>query len=318
MNLKFSKVYWMISAALILSGFAFMTAGVVRAESDREKHLTRQEKVFADISKFEIALAEGKVSLEKDPEITECKVEITSISDTIQINSQDETLQIQDKRKQPVQFLYFGFLHPVSTEIKITVPERAYQQANIKINTGDCSVSGLQMEELWMDSDIGNCTVADCEIQTLQLETSTGDVELKHCEILEHFTLDSDVGTVRAENLSCAGETIIKLSTGDCQIENSIFSGAVKAESDVGSMDLHNITLDGSLQLDADTGDVSVSMNGREEDFALECSSDIGSVIVNQQKTGNIRNSISDTDQRSKIIISTDVGSIDLYFLGNH
>ena len=30
MNLKFSKIYWIISAALILSGFAFMTAGIVR------------------------------------------------------------------------------------------------------------------------------------------------------------------------------------------------------------------------------------------------------------------------------------------------
>ncbi len=294
-----------------------MTAGGVRAESDRKKNLTRQEEVFEDISKFDISLAEGTISLEKDPEIKECKVEITSISDTVQLQSQDGILQIRDKRKQVVQFMYFGFLHPVSTEIKITVPEQEYQQATIKINTGDCSVSGLEIEELWMDSDIGNCTVTDCEIQKFNLETSTGDIELKRCEIQSHFTLDSDVGKVRAEDLSCAGETAIKLGTGDCQIENTTFSGAVQAENDVGSVNLRNITLDGSLQLDTGTGDVSVSVNGREEDFALNCSSDIGSVTVNQQKTGNIRNSISSTDQKKKLSITTDVGDIDLYFLGN-
>ena len=317
MNLKFPKVYWAVSAGLILSGIVCMTAGAVRAESDRKKHLTQQEETFENISAFDIFLAEGAVSLEKDSTITECMVEITSISDTIEMDSQDGTLQIRDKRKHFVQFMNFGFLHPVSTEIKIVVPEQQYQQAKIEIDIGNCSVSGLQMEELWIDSDVGDCTVADCGIQTLKLETSTGNTELKNSSIQEKCILDSDVGAVHAENLSCFGETEIKLSTGDCQIENTTFFGAVQAENDVGSVDFRNITLDGSLLLDTGTGDVSVSVNGKEDDFALECSSDIGSVTVNQQKTGNIRNSISDTDPRSKIIISTDVGSIDLVFLNN-
>ncbi|MDE5752944.1 MAG: DUF4097 domain-containing protein [Oscillospiraceae bacterium] len=317
MNLKFPKVYWAVSAGLILSGIVCMTAGAVRAESDRKKHLIQQEETFENISAFDIFLAEGAVSLEKDSTITECMVEITSISDTIEMDSQDGTLQIRDKRKHFVQFMNFGFLHPVSTEIKIVVPEQQYQQAKIEIDIGNCSVSGLQMEELWIDSDVGDCNIADCEIKAFKLETSTGNTELKNSSIQENCILDSDVGAVHAENLSCFGETEIKLSTGDCQIENATFSGTVQAESDVGAMNLQNITMNGSLHLHADTGDISVSVNGKEEDFALECFSDIGSVSLNHREIGNIRNSISDTDQRNKIIISTDVGSIDLSFLNN-
>lgn len=317
MNLKFPGIYWAISAGLILTGIVCMTAGAVRAESDRAKHLVQKEEVFADISEFDISVSKGKVILQKDPEITQCKVEISSISDSVKMDSQNEILQIRDTRKQAMQFVQFGFLSPVSTEIKITVPEQRYKQVKVKLDTGDCSVSGLQAEKLWIDSDVGNCKIADCEIEALKLETDTGETELKNSNIRQSCILKSDIGAVRAENLSCSGKTEIELGTGDCRIENAVFSGNVQAESDIGAMNLQNITLDGSLHLDADTGDVSVSVNGEEENFVFECFSDLGPVSLDHRETGNIQNRISDADQRNKIKISTDIGSIDLCFLKN-
>lgn len=315
-DLKFPRTYWIVSSVLVLSGIACMIAGAVRVKADRNANLVCTKEEFPDISKLDVAVSAGNVILEQDPEIQTCTVEITSVSDNIHMNSQDGTLQIRDTGKQMIQIFSFGVMHLETTEIKITVPAETYQQIKITSDVGECRVSGVDATEFRLNSSVGNFQISDCSVDTLNLETGTGDTRIENVTVAKYCDLDSDIGMLTAKNLTCAGKTELDLGTGDCRIENAVFSGTVQAESDIGAIHMQQITLDGSLTIDADTGDVSVSVNGRKDDFVLQCSSDVGDVRVDQIKTGRIQQINNNTNYNNKnIIISTDIGSINLDFL---
>nr|MDE5737702.1 hypothetical protein [Oscillospiraceae bacterium] len=146
LNMKFPKLYWIISVALIGVGISNMLIGGIRAKADREKHLISRTENFESISDLDIHLTEGDVYLQKGEKDSVCTVELVNVSDSVEVYSENEILYIKDEDSFHLQFFNFDFFDSGTSQIKVTLPEQEYQQVMIKLNIGNCYISDLQCD----------------------------------------------------------------------------------------------------------------------------------------------------------------------------
>lgn len=349
-NLKFPKLYWVISVALIGVGISNMLIGAIRAKADREKHLISRVESFENISDLDLHLTEGDLYLQKGEKDSVCTVEFINISDSVELYSENEKLYIKDDRSLELKFFNFDWFNSVTSQIKITLPEQEYQQVIVKLDVGDCYINDLQCDILNLNSDIGNCKINnlqvqnDCDINSgtgsiklqnshagttnlncdigdcnlenfeteyLEMESGTGEVRLNHITTQNYFSIDSSIGDVYAENLICSGNTKIENNTGDCNIQDSNFSGDITGSFDIGEVEFNHIKLEGNLDLIGDTGDITVQIIGNPDNYGLNCTTDIGDVYLNHVKTKQLATS---QNAKYQIVIESDIGDIELNF----
>ncbi|MDE7093898.1 MAG: hypothetical protein K2O52_03185, partial [Oscillospiraceae bacterium] len=84
LNMKFPKLYWIISVALIGVGISNMLIGGIRAKADREKHLISRTENFEAISDLDINFTEGDIYLQKGEKDSVCTVELVNVSDSVE------------------------------------------------------------------------------------------------------------------------------------------------------------------------------------------------------------------------------------------
>ncbi|MBD5142415.1 MAG: DUF4097 domain-containing protein [Ruminococcus sp.] len=350
LNMKFPKLYWIISVALIGVGISNMLIGGIRAKADREKHLISRTENFESISDLDINLTEGEIYLQKGEKDSVCTVELINVSDSVEVYSENETLYLKDEDSFHLQFFHFDVFNSAISQIKITLPEQEYQQVMIKLNIGNCYISDLQcdifnllfdvgdckIDNLQVQNDcnvnsgtgsiqlqdshagktnlnceIGSCHVENFETEYLEVASGTGEMILNHITTENYFNLNSSIGDVYAENLICSGDTSIEVNTGDCKIQNSDFSGTVTANFNIGEAEFTNLNLEGNLNLTSDTGDITLQIIGNPDNYGLNCMTDVGDIYLNHVKTKQLATS---QNAKYQIAIQNDIGDIEVNF----
>ncbi|MDE6004707.1 MAG: DUF4097 domain-containing protein [Oscillospiraceae bacterium] len=349
-NVKFPKLYWVISAILVITGIMMIFIGTIRAKADREKHLISQIESFEHISDLDIHLTEGDIYLQKGEKDSVCTVEFINISDSVEVYSENEKLYIKDDSSFNLQFFNFGFFDFVTSQIKITLPEQEYQQVMIKLNIGNCYISHLQCDifdfifdvgdckidnlqvqndcninsgtgsiqlqdshagKTNLKCDIGDCNLENFETEYLEIQSGTGEVRLKQITTQNYFSVDSSIGDVYAENLTCSGNTRLEVNTGDCNIQNSNFSGDVTGSFNIGDVEFNHIKLEGNLDLTGDTGDITVQIIDNPDNYGLNCETGVGDIYLNHVKTKQLATS---QNAKYQIAIQNDLGDIEVNF----
>ncbi len=123
-----------------------------------------------------------------------------------------------------------------------------------------------------------------------------------------HVTIPKNVRLKRVEiDVDAGAAAISRLQCDDLDID-----------VDAGSVEFEYADVRKSITVDVDTGSVNGILSGCEDDFTVELDCDLGSIVAGSYELGGI---VMGHDRYlggdKKMLLSCDVGSIDLAFLEN-
>jgi DUF4097 and DUF4098 domain-containing protein YvlB len=180
----------------------------------------------------------------------------------------------------------------------------------VKTDNGDVKVTG------------------DGKVKTATLETDNGDVHAKTatmvCEgnlimtadngeiyLFKNFDTDSlyvetDNGDIYCYGGTARGKIEIESENGDIEMSSGVLKGTdIVMETENGDIELS--LLEGErISLTSDVGDIETTIAGRQVDYTVKISIDVGK--------SNIGNSVGGA---KILMVENDVGDIDIYFTEN-
>ena len=194
----------------------------------------------------------------------------------------------------------FGELTVKNSTGDLIIPKGyAFNNANIKLSTGDVSFKCEMQNELNIDLSTGDVELEGTLAKNLSVKTSTGNVYLEDVVVQEktyiktstgrkslknlgtsELELKGDTGKVTLTNVLAVKDMDIKSSTGDvkfdaCDATNikvKTSTGDVMgtlltaktfyAHSDTGKVNVPKTTGPGIVEIDSDTGDINISIVG--------------------------------------------------------
>ena len=131
--------------------------------------------------------------------------------------------------------------------------------------------------------------------------------------MIDRIEVDSDVGEVSVEGLQLEALEI-DTDVGEVTIRDVDAEKLIRAKTAVGAIDLHHAA-GGDTLLESDVGSITAVFAGAEEDYAISCATELGSVTVNGRSTGSYTSAAKEAAARS-VTARTSVGSIALRFDG--
>lgn len=159
--------------------------------------------------------------------------------------------------------------------------------------------------------------------ESIRLVTKNGAVSSEVPLSADSFYAETDNGAITVKNLSVAGNATFKSDNGKVSVEKAVCGGKLYAETDNGAVSASSVsaaeiyleTDNGAVNVSAvdaetitlltDNGSVKGSISGRQEDYLIVAKTDLGSCNLSNTSTGS-----------RKLTVKTDLGSIDISFLG--
>ncbi len=167
-------------------------------------------------------------------------------------------------------------------KVKVTLPEKVYDSAKIKVSTGDIKIdSGLSFTSLDIKSSTGNVTVSANVTTTTYVEASTGNVKF------------NDMTTNKMN---------IKTSTGDITLDNVVVEDGLTTKASTGKVTLKEVTAK-NLTSNTSTGDHMLIDTVIADKLFIKCS------------TGDVKFDDSDADTME---VKTSTGYIKGTLLSEH
>ena len=204
----------------------------------------------------------------------------------------------------------FGLWDFTSPKVKVILPAERTYALTIKTDNGDVKVTG------------------DGKVKAVTLETDNGDVHAKTatiaCEgnlimtadngeiyLFKNFDTDSLYVETDNSDIYCYGGTArgkieIESDNGDIEMSSGVLKGTdIVMETENGDIELS--LLEGErISLTSDVGDIETTIAGRQVDYTVKISIDVGK--------SNIGNSVGGA---KTLMVENDVGDIDIYFTEN-
>lgn len=224
-------------------------------------------------------------------------------------------------------FIWFSNMFVVSKQaiITITVPE----EHNLSVLNVDCEFGNIEIDNMVaksceIKSESGNVTVIGLEAETGEIVSEYGNITLADCSG-KSCTVKGESGNGSFENLTF-DEMNVEMEYGNIKINNDkIDMLTLKAESGnvvannltarqfEGLMEYGNTNIDKSiidkLKLNCESGNVKANLIGSLEDYDLDLYSDVGNIKVNGEKQGN---KATITGKEKQINIQSEYGDVDV------
>ena len=213
----------------------------------------------------------------------------------IEAIQQGETLSIQNKNKGQIFLIDFGFFNRIgiknNEDLEITYPANTtLNHVEVNIDLGDMEVIGLNAKKIDMELDMGNLNIKESKADSISLDLNLGDCELRDTEFRD-ADISIDTGNLKAFNFVSDGLEIVN-SLGDVNIEG---------------------ILNGKSEFDMDAGNIKLDLDQYEDDTSLSIESDLGTTVINGQKSGgSVENKIAGAKNSIKIV--SDLGDIRINF----
>lgn len=136
----------------------------------------------------------------------------TSKWDAFTWDQKDGVLQISEKYQRRFWDV-LPFLRIQGSTITVTVPDEAsLERAELDLDLGNVTLTGLTVKEMDADADLGNITASQCGFQTAALSCEMGNVKTDGCEFTS-LDAGSEMGNVEIALPSPVEEYTMKLST---------------------------------------------------------------------------------------------------------
>lgn len=205
---------------------------------------------------------------------------------TLTVTETDGAIKISEKMKS----WGFGTWDFTSPCVTVTLPASRSVAVTLLTNNGDISVNGnLQLTSLTAETDNGDVSAKGATISCsgdIRVESDNGDLTLGAC---------------------AAQNVYLETDNGDIRIGGAVTAESVYAETDNGDISGDGVIDGNALVFDTDVGDVTLTIAGKQSDYAITVENDVGSSNV-QTNLG-----IIETATRS-LKVKSDVGDIHIAF----
>jgi len=123
----------------------------------------------------------------------------------------------------------------------------------------------------------------DMFINRLDIKQNMGDIEFVDID-MDNSAIDSDLGDVKAENVTVKGFMDADLSLGDFKMTNCTIE-KIDVEDDLGDIRIEGALKEAKLQ--CDLGDVKVENSNSDAESKMDLETDLGDVKYNGNNQGN-------------------------------
>lgn len=211
--------------------------------------------------------------------------------DTLKLNHDGTTLQIQSKSNHQVGLMNFGFNPlPKESELTITIPkDTPLEVINLSNDAGKTLIKDMVAKELIVDVDAGKVEIVNSTFQKTTTYLDAGEINLD----------DSNLGN-----------TLIETSAGLVKSKNTTFNG-LNLNIDFGTIDLNGIFL-GNTVIEQDAGDITLTSSQSEKEFNFDLAKEAGSIKLNNENVGTTK--INNLGATNGITANLDFGDLTLLF----
>ncbi len=216
--------------------------------------------------------------------------------DTVFVSVQNNTLHIQEKRRQNNSFLFFRNLQ--STAVEIFVPKDFCGELEVETASGDIELNGgWELTELRMKTTSGDMSVGTVRAEKLQLDVVSGDIQFAGGGGRSFIkTISGDI-----EAACLGGDIFVETGSGDVEMTVSKVTGQVNVKSTSGDADI-KIATDISCVLFAEAVSGDVACNLRKAQILRQ----------NEKYVESIIGDSTQTDRLPRVVVQTISGDIDI------
>lgn len=189
--------------------------------------------------------------------------------------------------------------------IEIDIDNVAAKNCEIKSESGNVTVMGLQTETGGITSEYGNITMADCSGKTCSVISESGNGSFENL-VFDEMNIEIEYGNIKLNDDEIDVLTL-KAESGNAVVNN------LTAKQFEGTVEYGNTNIDKSIidkvKLTCDSGNVKANLIGSLEDYDLDLYVDAGNIKVNGEKQGN---KAIITGKEKQINIQSEYGDIDV------
>ncbi len=226
-------------------------------------------------------------------------------------NVENRTLKIEtiDSRKW---YDYIGIFFG-SPKITVFLPEKAYSNLSIDIDTGDIVIpSDFIFDNIDIDGKTGDVDCYASALNKINIKLSTGGFVGESINA-EQINVSTDTGNVVFESVTAKNGVNIDVDTGKVTFTN-VRCGELDADIDTGDIVLKNVVAEAELKVKTSTGDVRFE-NSDAAHIAVETSTgDVEGSLLSDKifdvKTSTGRINIPDSQGERKCKITTSTGDV--------
>ena len=311
---KFTKVVLIIAAVFVVTGMGFIVAGSVTAGG---LGVLRQQLKNGDLNfgnwHFEDGVYyQGGVEVDVTDTVTGAmnllsigtETEKCEFSEEISALEMDTDLaNITIKTTDAVQIkvhLQEGYKKYFAAEVKGGTLYVTYDVKGKSFKQGPKITVELPREmvpdNIYVDTDLGEVRLSGIRqtIENLEIRSALGNIRVEECDVKEKCVLIASLGNIHIED-SYFGEIDLNAAMGNIE-----FSGEVG----------------GDLLAKAAMGNIEVELDGREEDYNIELSTDMGDVKYKEHHHEEMGGSYKCHTEHAigDIILDCDMGNVELAF----
>lgn len=199
----------------------------------------------------------------------------------------------------------------------LTVPEKEYDNIDVKLSSGSVAVSDLTVKNLKVKNSSGSLKIADVKGENVHVENTSGSLSVNG---VQTTTLEADnssgkinisditASSLRAENTSGgididnvnSSAISAKTSSGGLRIENTSCD-TISGKSTSGNIKIESLDAATEIVLQASSGGIHGSIVGKAEDFSIITNTTSGSSNLQNGNGGSKRLNCETTSGNIKI-----------------
>lgn len=263
-----------LGSVLLVAGTVVTVVAVTRmSNSSGAGHIQNSYDIEEEYTSFnaELATADFEIKLSSDGNTkVDCDEKEKQHHD---VKVENNTLQIKlvDERKWYEKWFDWDFRN---MKITVYVPEKAYENFNIKsstgfvrtpdkisfknfttkVSTGNVQVYSNVEEKIQINSSTGDVSLDGLTAKNINIETSTGDIALNKITATGDITTKSSTGGVKLIDTTFVNLNT-KASTGNVRLTNSVGSKHIQIKTSTGSVRFEDADAE-TLDVETDTGSV--------------------------------------------------------------
>lgn len=284
--MKPSKSLLITAGILIILGTAISSACMRLYDAKAISNMKKStNEITEKITKIDIASDFNDIIIRQGGSDKISVSYIENEKNNFEFDTSDGTLTVRNLEKKTgkrwYDYISFDFHTAQYYDIVITVPQGFSAETVLNLRYGDIEISDLK----------GN----------LEINSACGDVELERCDFSDMVCKlrygDAELKDISAKNMD------ITSAYGDIELER--ISGNITVIANYGDIDADEIKSD-DITLKSDCGDVDCLIDGKKEDYTINCITHAG--------TSNIDNAKNNTAGAKKLDVQANLGDVSVKF----
>jgi DUF4097 and DUF4098 domain-containing protein YvlB len=151
-----------------------------------------------------------------------------------EVDVKGDILSVHLKQKRRI-FFWFGF-HSRDLKLVVSVPEKQYENIQVKSNNGLINVENLQAEMVLLETDNGKILLKKVVANSVAVETDNGQIVLDHVEGKIKGTTDNGQISVLTNKLDWPMDLATDNGSIEMKTESEPANATIDSESDNGKI----------------------------------------------------------------------------------